>query len=649
MPPELLHLYIHLSGPADEPLTDGLSDNGFTILWSDTRRDQSSERVISLPDEINGNPQFYRDEYLSLLNRLRQGGSDTQSISAKMAATFGHADLWWQSLVAEKCSYAKSPQILDILNMLALIKWAGDKPIGGVTVTGSDPLVVECIGRWCNHIGASMQWQKVTPTQTRQRQSGSLRVDRSRWLARLPKRAQAMLWLLKYCVSRWAFRKAKFTASSDHGVITLFSYFGGMSRSGNPAQPFNSHFWGELPGTLDTMGVRRLWLHQFVPTDDMRHAGDAMRFAAEVNATENGRASHHFVESFLSVAIVVNAVLTWIKLGRFGNDLARSTRQDGDIADIIYPLLEQDWLRSTIGYVGLENCLLNALYKRAIAALPQQKIGLFLQENLPAERALLRGWRMAGHGTILSVPHSTVRFWDLRYFFGRDAYAQDEAGSSTALPLADQTLANGGAAWQMLTDDGMPEHRITLVEALRYNYLHSDANRTSESGKQQIIIFGEYTDNATLDVLCMARDALLGVSHDCDVIYRPHPLNRLNVIKHIDPQWTVSSRSLAEEVNLGDIAIVGFSSSVALDAYLQGAHVITVDDAAKLPLSPLLGVDAYSSVTSHDALVTLLQEFTVEKPCLTDAPAQKPLSCGMPFFNLNPSIPLWRNLLSQLN
>lgn len=649
MPSELLHLHICLSGPADAHLTDGLADDEFTILWSETGRDHASPHVISLPDKINENRQFYREEYLSLLNRLRQAGSGTQTISAQMTAIFGHADLWWQSLVAEKCSYAKSPQILDILNMFALIRWVGDKPVGDVTVIGSDPLVVECIRRWCTHIGASMQWHKRTPTQTRQQQSGSLRVDRSWWLAWLPKPAQALLWLVKYCISRWAFRQMKFTPGSDHGAVTLFSYFGGMSRSGDPAQPFASHFWGELPATLDSMGVQRLWLHQFTPTDDMRHAGDAMQFAAEVNAAESGRASHYFVESFLSVAVVTDAVLTWLKLSRFKTQLAKSARQDGDIATIIYPLLEQDWLRSTIGYVGLENCLLNALYKRTIAALSKQKIGLFLQENLPAERALLRGWRLADQGTILAVPHSTVRFWDLRYFFGKDAYAQDELGSPTALPLADHTLVNGGAAWQMLTEDGMPKHQIASVEALRYNYLHSAANRTNKSGKQQIIIFGEYTDNATLDVLSMARDALSAVSHDCDVIYRPHPLNRLDPSKYMDPQWTVSSRPLAEEIAVGDIAIVGFSSSVALDAYLQGANVITVDDAAKLPLSPLLGVDTYASVASHEALGTLLQEYIVETPCKTEASAQKPLSCGMPFFNLNPSIPLWRNLLSQLD
>jgi len=107
----------------------------------------------------------------------------------------------------------------------------------------------------------------------------------------------------------------------------------------------------------------------------------------------------------------------------------------------------------------MSNVLLVELFDAALRDLPHQRTGLYLCENQAWERALVHAWRKHAHGRLIAVGHSTVRFWDLRYFpDGRTL----SSTSSLALPRADVFAVNGisltagtrRATWPMLKPSG---------------------------------------------------------------------------------------------------------------------------------------------------------------------------------------------------
>ena len=104
-------------------------------------------------------------------------------------------------------------------------------------------------------------------------------------------------------------------------------------------------------------------------------------------------------------------------------------------------------------------------FDRALRDAPHQVKGFYLCENQGWERAFIHAWRKHGHGELTAVPHSTVRFWDLRYF--ADPRTVQSFGAAR-LPQADRVALNGPAAIEAYLDAGFPKEIIRECEALRF-------------------------------------------------------------------------------------------------------------------------------------------------------------------------------------
>src|SRR3990172_153193 len=120
------------------------------------------------------------------------------------------------------------------------------------------------------------------------------------------------------------------------------------------------------------------------------------------------------------------------------------------------------------GPVAISNLLWIELFDVALRDLPHQKKGLYLCENQAWERAFIHAWRKYGHGQLIAVAHSTVRFWDLRYFIDpRTPRSQDPY----PMPQADLMALNGKAARDAYLSVDRPKETIVECEALRYGYV----------------------------------------------------------------------------------------------------------------------------------------------------------------------------------
>ena len=82
--------------------------------------------------------------------------------------------------------------------------------------------------------------------------------------------------------------------------------------------------------------------------------------------------------------------------------------------------LEDDFKNSFFGKKLMSNLYLLNLIKTSFQRINKQKIGFYLQENMDWEFSLSWAWKRYGHGKLVGYPHSTIRFWDLRYFFYND-------------------------------------------------------------------------------------------------------------------------------------------------------------------------------------------------------------------------------------
>src|SRR6266513_2814318 len=101
---------------------------------------------------------------------------------------------------------------------------------------------------------------------------------------------------------------------------------------------------------------------------------------------------------------------------------------------LLWPVLRGDWSDSMRGPAAVNNLLMIELFDEVLRSMPHQATGLYLCENQGWERAMIHAWRKHRHGRLIAVAHSTIRFWDLRYFTDPRTLHSEE---SHRIPRAD--------------------------------------------------------------------------------------------------------------------------------------------------------------------------------------------------------------------
>jgi surface carbohydrate biosynthesis protein (TIGR04326 family) len=306
----------------------------------------------------------------------------------------------------------------------------------------------------------------------------------------------------------------------------------------------------------------------------------------------------------------------------------------------IWPLFQDDWRRSLYGSVAMGNVLYLNLFEAAMQTLPKQNMGVYLQENQGWEFAFIHAWKAAGHGWLAGVPHSSVRYWDLRYFFDTRSYDRNGVND---LPLPDIVAVNGPAALSAYTHGGYPETDLVEVEALRYLHLakagaNSHAPQRNAIEGLRILVLGDYLPQSTTYQMHLLEQAAKSLPPNTLFIVKPHPNCPIQPSDYPGIEMKLTMESIEKLLPLCDVAYTSSTTSAALDAYCSNVPVVSAVDRSTLNLSPLRGQDGALFASTPAELVTALCEASLNRKC-TD--------CNRNFFTIDMNLNKWRKLLAK--
>ena len=97
-------------------------------------------------------------------------------------------------------------------------------------------------------------------------------------------------------------------------------------------------------------------------------------------------------------------------------------------------------------------------------------------------------WKVNNHKNIIACPHSTIRFWDLRYYHSKDTL---DLEIDNKLPITDFIATNGQDAFNKFLEIGYPRDKLVKVEALRYMYLNEIEKIFNHTGPKIRTIRGD--------------------------------------------------------------------------------------------------------------------------------------------------------------
>lgn len=602
------------------------------VFWSKFITFDKQE-IISIPRLVEDNAEPLRQRFLCWIFELGETKIQGKTITEILALRPGFS-YWWMSLLAEKCNVSKSPQIDDAIKLLAFDGWARDHTIDQVQLLSTDKKLCDCLKLWCKKKGIKFVCEtKPIP------------VGQTSWLqslyAVLPYGIQALFWLLKYLLERWKLKGiGKKEWSNSAANVTFVSYFANMVPDAFVEGRFESRYWTNLTNALFSKGIKTNWLHLYMRDTLVTDTGKAARALQNFNKMGSGLQHHVMLDSFLSPSIVIKIIRDWFRMYRHSRGLESVASLTMSEGVSLWPLFKEDWRQSMGGKTAVSNAWHFNLFERAMQVLPKQRLSIYLQENMDWEFAFLWAWKFWGHGRSIGFPHSTIRFWDLRYFFDFRSYQQSK---DCPMPMPDKIAVNGPLARASLMESGFADERIIEVESLRYLYLEDMLEKRryrtgSNKKKKMLLVLGDFQPAVNIVLMRFLEEAAPYLPAYIEIAIKPHPLCPIITEDYPALTMSVKNESIETSLLLADVAYTGSMTSAVVDAYLFGIPVVSVLDNDRLNLSPMRGKAGVSFVSSTEDLVKALS--TAFLPVIEGSQVQD-------IFYLDKKLPRWKKALSD--
>lgn len=605
------------------------------LCWRSYRQ---GERVVSIPRYLEQHAERLRGRYLAFVHDLGESRIAGKRIIDHLDLGDG-LSFWWLTQVAEKSPF-KSPRIYDCLRLLCLEDLLVDRSPVHVLLVSADRALAHAIGELCADLRIGFSYEAPA--------EGTARWSLRAVYELLPQPLRGLL-SLRHVLRRWPLRRARPTGwFAGDSALFICSYFIHLDPGRCARGEFYSRQWEELPRTVHEQGGRINWLQLFLFSAIVPTVGRGAAWLRSFNAHACEQGCQAFLDSYLTIGRVMSALTMWLRLILIAWRLRgahAAFRPQGSHA-WLWPLLREDWHTSVVGPVALGNCLAVVLFDAALAELPRQRIGLYLYENQPWEKALLRAWRRHGHGEIVGVQHATAPFWHLYYFEDRRTLVQSQ---SSSLPLPDRVAVNGMDAWRAFAAAGFAPERLVAVEALRYLQLAELSIRSGIAslrqsaappgsvgiGVRRVLILGDIVPASTQHLLKLLQGAAEILSPGWAFTFKPHPGYAVDLAAYPGLHAAETREALGTILADHDVAVTANSTSAAVDAFVAGLPVVIALDGDALNLSPLRGRAGVRFAGTAEEMAESL---------LTVGHGSSPAACE-DFFFLDRELPRWRELL----
>ena len=452
----------------------------------------------------------------------------------------------------------------------------------------------------------------------------------------LPDIFKALLYFFWFVFNNFKFLNSKVSDSLNFQEGILFmDVFVHLNQKSKKTGEFLSNYWTDLPKLMERLGIRSNWLHNFYRHEsvpNIRVANDLIR-----KFNHSSSQNHKLIEAYLSPWVLLDSLKIYSKLFFRSSKLSKRS-------SVFIPhkssfnfshLLMAEFKDSLRGKVAISNCIRISLTKAVLKSIPYQKKGFYIQENQPWELAATFYWKKFRHGVLYGIPHSTVRYWDLRYFYDARTYI---GKGENQLPKPDYIVLNGNAAYQDYIKAGYPEVQLRKAEALRYVHLQEVGSSITIQPDPEIftiLVCGDFLKSTNDLMISCLVDALTKFDQPVMVIIKPHPANPVRHEDYPKIKFEISSEALSELFSRSTVVFTSNITSAAVDAFYSRKPLVQFLDGAFFNVSPLREVHGINYITESEGLLN----------CLLTLP--KVSADEISYFFLNRELDYWKILLTE--
>jgi surface carbohydrate biosynthesis protein (TIGR04326 family) len=601
-------------------------NEGILCRWDGYRQGDS---VYSLLRYVETHDERLRQKYLAWIHELGESRISGRRLVDHLAFEDG-LSYWWMTLLVEKSPW-KSPAINDAVRLFAMEEIVVERKPAKLRLVSADARLHEAVSQLCGNLCIGYEWRRLK------------RKPLWRWsfieaYRALPQRAQALVSLARYVCARWPLtRTDKAGWFGGDGALFFCSYFIHLDQASCNAGRFLSHQWEGLPDLLERCGLQTNWMQHYLPSSVVPNTDVAREWVRRFNRQRPPTSFHAFLDAYLSLRIISRVFIRWLGLNltRFRLRAIKSAFRPEGSSLSLWPIMRRDLDASFCGPAAVSNLLWIEFFDAALRAVPRQRMGLYLCEGQSWERAFVHAWRKYGHGRVIGVAHSTVRFWDLRYFADPRTVRTLQPHP---LPRPDLIALNGDAAIDACLRAGYLREDIAECEALRFSYLNSFRPRAPRQSARdndlKLLVLGDVAAASTIKMLRLLEAAVSLMPTSPILTVKPHPNCAVHPKDYPSIRFTVVTDALGEILSDFDVAYSSSSTSAAVDAYLTRLPVIVMLDGTELNFSPLRARPGVCFVGTPEELAQRLRR--TSNYALVDPQS---------LFFLDSELPRWKRLI----
>lgn len=540
---------------------------------------------------------------------------------------------WWMTSLAQQFNLSGTSRIDDAIKAMALEKLLVTRQTTTLVLSSPDRRLSECLRSMCVAKNINYVWRRLDRTRHKP--------VTARLLQSLPCTLRSLIYLCWQVVKTLPLlRHRRMEVPGEAGHIMFIDVLVHLDERSLSTGEFVSNYWSSLVGKLAAWKIASNWGHLFFRHPAMPTPSAALRQVERFNEAAGTSQFHYLLEQSLSPSVLWRGLQDYLSIRRVVPRLRGIEAVGLKNSDLnLWSLHSDEWLDSLAGKEAMTNCLRIPLFEAVLDRFPQQRIGVYISENQPWEMALLSAWRSCGHGAIIGTPHTTVRFWDLRYHHDPRSYLNDV--SQLGMPRPDFIAVNGPVAYANMLAGGYPQEKLVEVEALRFQHLNRVKTGTIADRMQQkelsVLVCGDFLAETNRKMLSWLVEAAKLLPRDTVYVMKPHPAYPVDSSDYASLKLKVSESAIAELLCGCDVVFTSNVTSASVDAYCSGASVVQMMDGSSFNMSPLRGLDGVVYVKNPVELSHALRTAGTNGRIAVQ-----------PFFFLDDELPKWRRLLGLL-
>lgn len=595
-----------------------------TLFWRKYSY-KNDKNFFSIVELVEKNADKLKNKYLAWVYELGKHKINGKSVIDHLEID-ENLSYWWATSVAQKFNCSSISQINDCIKLFALEDFIKKHKIKSIYLKSSNRNLNRTVSKLCFEKNIFFNSQIL---------NNKIK-NKFTFKQIIPDVFQAFIYLVRY-LYRSVFLNPKSYESlkKNSSNIIFFDVFTHLDKSSYTNFEFKSNYWTTLVEKLGDLKLTANWAHIFFKHPLTKKINIAQQLTKKFTNSSRNTQYHFLLEQRLSLTLLIKILRNYFflrssykKLKKIATFRTLNTNFD------LWIFHENEWKKSLIGSDAMDFCIKLTLFSSLLKIIPKQKVGVYISENQPWEIALINKWRYHGHGKIIGTPHTTIRYWDLRYFYDKRSYINKKNN----LLLPDYLAVNGPVAKKILLQSNYPKDVIKEVEALRFIYLSNPINlkipkNKNLSKKIKVLVCGDFNKNTNNVILDWVSKLKQFLPNNYEITLKPHPAYPISFPKKYF--FKISNLPLPNLLKDSDLVITSNITSAAVDAYCFGLPVIQLLDGVNFNTSPLLD---FSSMYARNAeeLAKCIKNIELG----SREPARE-------YFNLNPSLNSWVNLINM--